>query len=157
MNTKPLIDRELTRFLHGGLSLTVATRDSDLHPNGAPCWAVRVHEEGMRVTVFLHEVSGREMLKNLEVHPEMAVLCERPSDHRGCQLKGMYLSWRATREDEHAEIERQIDGFMTELETIGIPRELFAGWELWPSIALDMRVTQKFDQTPGPGAGEPLR
>ena len=34
---------------------------------------------------------------------------------------------------------------------IGIPRAMSASAETWPCIALDIRVTQVFEQTPGPG------
>jgi hypothetical protein len=32
-----------------------------------------------------------------------------------------------------------------------------AGWKFWPCVAIDLRVTELYEQTPGPGAGELLR
>jgi hypothetical protein len=52
---------------------------------------------------------------------------------------------------------RQVEGFATDLEQIGFPRAMTAGWKAWPCMALEVHVSQLFEQTPGPGTGEPLR
>ena len=36
------------------------------------------------------------------------------------------------------------------------PRAMVAGMKIWPCVAIELRVTQLFEQTPGPGAAEPL-
>ena len=145
------------KFLESGLSITVATRDGELQPDGAAAWAARVHPDRARLTVFLYDEAAREMLDNLESHPEIAVLFDQPTSHRACQVKGVYLSSRRARAAERALIERQVEGFVTELGAIGIPRAMTAAWKTWPCTALELRVTHLFEQTPGPGAGEPLR
>jgi len=43
------------------------------------------------------------------------------------------------------------------LGKIGVPRRLTEGWNMWPCVALTMEVHELYEQTPGPGAGEPLR
>lgn len=135
----------------------MATRDSEFEANGASGVAVKAHADGTHLTVFLYSEAASEMLRNLETHPEMAVLCERPTDHRACQMKGVFESSRQARRPERAEIDRQFEGFLAELEGIGIPRVLSRNFKTWPAMAIQMRVTQLFEQTPGPGAGEPMR
>lgn len=157
MQTDPRISGELARFLESGLAIVIATRDDELQADGAVAWAARVHDDPARLTVFLYEQAAREMLKNLKSHPEIAIDFDRPSTHRACQVKGLYLSSRRARAAERALVERQVDGFAAELETIGIPRAMTAGWKTWPCLALDLRVTHLFEQTPGPGTGEPMR
>lgn len=157
MTSKPLIDDELARFIESGLSVTAASRDSELQAEGAVAWAVRVEEDRVHAAVYLHENAAPLMLRNLREHPEFAVLVDRPSNHRACQLKGIYVSSRRARAAERAEIERQANGFRAELEAIGIPRAMTVGWKLWPCVAIRFRVTHLYEQTPGPGAGEPLR
>ena len=144
-------------FLESGLSINVATRDEALQPDGAMAWAVRVHEDRLHMTVFLYAKSAPAMLRNLKVHPEIAVAFDRPTTHRACQVKGLVASTRRGKTTERAEVERQVDGFFTDLEAIGIPRAMVAGLKTWPCVAIALRVTQVFEQTPGPGAGEPLR
>ena len=156
MAGQPLISDELASFLESGLSINVATRDDELQPDGAMGWAVRVHDDRARLTVFLYEKAARAMLRNLKTHPEVAVALDRPTSHRACQVKGHFVSTRRGKATERAEVERQVDGFFTDLEAIGIPRAMVAGMKIWPCVAIELRVTQLFEQTPGPGAGEPL-
>ena len=152
-----VIPEELGAFLESGLAIVVATRNSDLEPDGAAALAVRVHENRATLTVFFFHEAATEVLRNLESHPEIALDLDLPTTHRACQVKGLYLSSRPAREEERPEIERQVEGFVADLEAIGIPRAMMAGWVLWPCTALEVRVTELFEQTPGPGAGEPLR
>ena len=144
-------------FLEAGRSLTVATRDGDLRPEGANAWAVKVHGDRRGLTVFLHEESARRLLRNLEAHPEIAILVDQPSLHRACQVKGTFLSSRKARANERKEIDRQVAGLADELARIGIPGTLLQGWATWPCVAFEVRASALFEQTPGPGAGEPLK
>ena len=151
------IGAELAVYLQAGISITVATRDGDLRPDGARAWGVRVHEDGEHLTVFLYEGAAPDVLRNLEAHPQIALAFDRPTDNRACQLKGLFVRSRRARDDEEDEVARQVDGFLRELETLGIPRAMTGGWRSWPCIAVELRVTHLYEQTPGPGAGEPLR
>lgn len=150
------ISTELASFLESGLSIVMATRDDDLRPDGALAWAARVHESGTHVTVYLHEQAAREMLRNLEKHPMIALDFDRPTSHRACQVKGTYRSVRPARDDEREFVLNQVDAFAADLEGVGIPREMEVGWQAWPCLAFEIEVAQLFEQTPGPGAGAPL-
>ena len=156
MTARRLISDELAGFLQSGVSINVATRDDELQPEGAIAWAARVHDDRSHVTVFLPESSGRAMLRNLKVHPEIAIVFDKATSHRACQVKGRFVSTRRSKVAERAEVERQLDELFVDLEMIGIPRAMAAAWKIWPCVAIEMRVTQLFEQTPGPGAGEPL-
>lgn len=156
MTARVLIGDELAEFLQSGLAIAVATRDDLLAPDGAWGWALRVEEDGTHVSVYLYEEAARAMLVNLEKHPEIAVVLDRPTTHRACQLKGTFVGARTADESERSEVRRQVDDFRADLEAIGIPKVMTAGWSYWPSIALRIAVAQVFDQTPGPGTGEPL-
>ncbi len=156
MKKKVLISDELADFLQSGLSIVVATRDGDLEPDGAVAWAARVEDERDRLTVYLYEEAARQMLRNLEKHPEIALDFDLPTTHRACQVKGTFVSARPAREEEHALVERQADAFGRDLEAIGVPFGMFAGWKTWPCIAFEVRVAELYEQTPGPGTGGPL-
>ena len=151
--TKAPIDDDLARFLESGLAITVATRDAQMQPDGSWAWAVRVEEEGFELSVFLYEEAAAAMLRNLTVHPEIAIVLDQPTSHRACQVKGRFVASRPARPQERAEIERQVGLFRIDLGGIGLPEGLTAGWVLWPATALRVRVTDVFEQTPGPGTG----
>ncbi len=157
MESAPRISDELAAFLESGLAIVVATRDGELQPDGASAWAARVHESRDRLTLFLHEEAGREMLRNLASHPEIALDFDRPTTHRACQVKGRLVGSRPARASERALVDRQAEAFAADLEAIGVPRVLTSGWRIWPCLAFEIEVTQIFEQTPGPGTGEPLK
>ena len=50
----------------------------------------------------------------------------------------------------------QWDGFLGSLEQIGIPRVATRAWVTWPAVAIRLRATAVFNQTPGPGTGAPF-
>jgi hypothetical protein len=157
VNTTPRIADELAGYLQSGLSITVATRDAELQPNGARAWAAVLDDDRSHLTVFLHESAAPPLVRDLEAHPEIAVAFDRPTNNRACQVKGVFVASRRARPGERAEIERQADGFLGQLETLGIPRAMTAGWRVWPCIAVTFRVDRLYEQTPGPRAGEPMR
>ena len=80
----------------------------------------------------------------------------RPEDDRACQVKGTFVSARPAADDEEALVRGQFEGFLRQLEFIGRPGESTRVWRVWPAIAVRLRVTAVFDQTPGPKAGAVL-
>ena len=157
MTLEVLIPKELVTFLQSGLSIVAATRDADLEPDGAAALAVRVHEDRAGLTVFFYQEAAERMLRNLKSHPQIALDLDLPTTHRACQVKGLYTSSRPALEEERPEIERQLESFAADLEAIGLPRTMMTGWKSWPCTAIEVRNTELFEQTPGPGAGEPLK
>ena len=50
----------------------------------------------------------------------------------------------------------QWNGFVNQLEQIGITRKAVLGWTIWPAVAIRLKVTSVFEQTPGTSAGTQL-
>jgi hypothetical protein len=151
-----MISDELAAFVSSGVSINIATRDRDLVPEGARAWAIRVEPDRTHLVAYLQEGAAAPILRDLEENGQVALALSRPTDHRSCQLKGRFVEARPCGPEERDEVERQADGFLRELDAIGIPRALTAGWVVWPCLAIRVRVTDLFHQTPGPGAGERL-
>jgi hypothetical protein len=151
-----LIPEDIATFLPSGLSIAVATRNAELVPDGARAAAAEVDPDRTHVTVYVPSKAGRRLLGDLEAHPQIAVLFVRPTDALACQLKGTFVGSRPARPAERREVLRQADGYLAELDAIGISRALTAGWSFWPCLALRVRVTDVYQQTPGPGAGAPI-
>lgn len=149
-----MMSEEVATFLESGISINIATRDAERVPHGTRVWSVLVEADRVHVTAYLHEDAAPRLLRDLEAHPEVALAFSRPSDHRSCQLKGIFLGSRAARPRERNLVAAQVEGFLTELEGIGIPRAATARWKSWPCVVLRIRVDELFTQTPGPGAGE---
>ncbi|HEY8549669.1 MAG TPA: pyridoxamine 5'-phosphate oxidase family protein [Vicinamibacterales bacterium] len=152
-----MIPDELAAFLQSGISISLATRDAALMPSGARVWAVKVDEDRVHLTAYVRHDASARVLADLEHNGQAALCFGRPADHRTVQVKGTFVEARPADEGERAEIDRQVGGFLYELEGIGIPRAMFGKYVWWPATAIRIRVHELFNQTPGPGAGEPLR
>ena len=151
-----MIDPRLASFLEEGIAVHLGTRNDRLEPGGARATAVRVDETGTHLTVFLPAIASRYVLPDLEANGQAAVVFARPTDDRSCQVKGEFVDARPATEEDRRIIAAQWEGFMVSLERIGIPRAIQAIWPTWPSIAIRLRATAVFDQTPGPKAGTPI-
>jgi hypothetical protein len=151
-----MIDRELASFLQEGIAIQLGTRNDRLEPNGVRVVAVSVENDGMHVVAYVPEVSGPQVLPDLEANGQTALVFARPPDERACQVKGTFVAARAATGDERAMVEAQWDRWLDRLTTIGFPRPMFDRWTTWPCIAIRVRVHAIFNQTPGPGAGAPI-
>ena len=152
-----MISEDLARFLEQGLSVLIAVRDENLAPYGVRVSAVAVDEDRTHITAYLHRSVAPKILKHLEDNGQAALGFGRPTDHRAYQVKGIFVGSRVCGPRERGFIQQQFEEFRRELEAVGIPRTMTAEWKSWPSVAIKLRVTELYAQTPGPGAGEAMR
>jgi hypothetical protein len=151
-----VIASDLAVFLEGGVSIYIATRNDRLEPNGARVAAVRVDPDGTHVTAYVPKIAATPLVADLGANRQVALGFARPSDDRACQVKGVFVSARAASGGERKLVDRQWEAFLANLAQIGFPAQATEGWKTWPSIAIRLRVTALFSQTPGPGAGAPI-
>jgi hypothetical protein len=151
-----MVDRELAAFLQEGIGIHIGTCNDRLEPNGARALAVAVADDGLHLDVFLAEGAARRVLPDLDVNGRAAVSFGRPVDDRACQVKGDLVNVRAAEPHEREPISVQFEAFLRKLEQIGIPSANAVRWPRWPAIAIRLKVTAVFEQTPGPGAGRQL-
>jgi hypothetical protein len=152
-----MIDADLAAFVQQRVGIHIGTRNQRFEPNGARALAVRVEDDGAHIVVYLAEVAAKRILPDLEANGQAAVSFGRPIDDKACQIKGTFVSLRVADSEERAAIVAQFESFLTNLEEIGIPRRLAQRWPTWPCMAIRLKATAVFTQTPGPGAGEPVR
>src|SRR5262245_20450731 len=148
-----MIDPELAAFLEQGVGIHIGTRNDQLHPNGARAVAAKVEGAGSHLVVYVAEIAAARLRADLESNGQAAVVFGRPEDERSCQVKGVFLDIRSATENERPLMQKQWDGFLGQLEMIGIPRVSATNWITWPAFAIRLKVTTIFEQTPGPQAG----
>lgn len=151
-----MIDEILAEFLQSGLGIHFGTRNEQLEPAGCRAAAVKVEDDGRHVVVYLPKAASPHVFDNLRTNGRAAVSMARPSDDRAVQLKGLMLfSWDAKPEEE--ELARsQWNGFLGQLDAIGLPGAATSSWKIFPCVAVRIKVTAVFNQTPGPDAGGAL-
>jgi hypothetical protein len=151
-----MISPDVASFIEGGNSIHVGSRNDRLEPSGCRAFAVIVDPDGTHLTVFLPQVAADDTLANFAANGQAAICVGRPSDDHACQVKGEFVEMRAVAPEERRVVDTQLEGLLRQLEMIGIPRVLVGGWNRGPYIAVRIRVTALFNQTPGPGAGAPI-
>ena len=151
-----MIDAPLAAFLQEGVGIHIGTRNAALEPQGSRALAVTVDADGRHFVVYVARVAAARILPDLEANGQAAVGFGRPIDDRACQVKGVFVEARDASDGERHAVAAQWDGFLASLEAIGIPRAAMRGWVTWPAVAIRLRATAIFDQTPGPGAGAPI-
>lgn len=149
-----MIDQQLAAFLHDGVGIHLGTRDDLLQPNGARAISLQVEPDGRHFHVYISSVAAERVLPDLQANGLAAVVCGRPVDERACQVKGVFVEVRETRADERAAALAQWEAYLVSLERIGIPRASTASWITTPDLAIRLKATAVFDQTPGPNAGK---
>jgi hypothetical protein len=151
-----MIEPALAAFLQEGLAIHIGTRNERHHPNGARGIAVTIDGDGSHAIIYVAKIAAARVLPDLRSNGHVAAVFCRPTDDRTCQIKGLFVSARPAREAERPVLLAQWDGFLLNLERIGIPRATLRAWTTWPAVAIRFRPTALFDQTPGPHAGAPL-
>jgi len=152
-----MLDKSLTEFLERGLAIHMGTRNGALRPNGCRVTAVRVEDQGRNLVAFLPKAVDPAVLQDLQSNGQAAVSFARPTDDRAVQVKGEFLSMRDAGPDEETFVLGQWRSLLTELDMIGLaPLTSTSTWLMWPCVAVKIRVTAVFSQTPGPEAGSVL-
>ena len=151
-----MIDQQLAAFLQDGVGIHLGTRNEQLEPNGARAIAAAVEDAGRQLVIYMADVAARRVLPDLKSNGQAAVVFARPSDERACQVKGTFVRKRRVTPDERMRAEAQWNAFLDNLEYIGIPRSSASTWTSAADVAIALKVTAIFEQTPGPDAGKAL-
>lgn len=152
-----MISPELQSFLESGVSLLIGTRDARMLPACMRAFGTRVEPGGTELTVFLPEATSATALANLRDNGRIAVAFSRIQDHYSLQLKGRAVELRPAALTERAVVQRYCSAFAESLAFVGMPPAMTLRMAHWPSHAVRVAVESVFVQTPGPGAGDPLR
>ncbi len=152
-----MLDKPLTEFLEHGLAIHIGTRDAAMRPNGCRVTAVRVEDQGRHLVAYLPKAATTAVLDDLRSNGQAALSFARPTDDRAVQVKGQFISARDADASEEAFVLGQWRSLIGELDAIGLaPLTSTNTWLMWPCVAVTIRVTAIFSQTPGPEAGAVL-
>jgi hypothetical protein len=151
-----MIDAELAGFLEEGIAIELATRNGRLEPHGVRIVAAVVEDDGNHLVAYVPAISAPQVLPDLESNGLAALVFSRPPDERSCQVKGTFVGARPSEPADLSVVQTQWERWLDRLAGIGIPRKALEHWHTWPCIAIRVRVTAIFNQTPGPGAGARL-
>jgi hypothetical protein len=153
----PVISDRVRRSIEPGTTVLVATVDTQGAPWCARGIALTSNDDLATITVYVPMATGQQVIQHAAVTHRLAVAATHPLEHLSIQLKGTITNTRIARDDEKPFVRERVMAFADALDEMGVPRRLGRSATHWPAFAVEMRVEEIFDQTPGPKAGSKLR
>lgn len=154
-----LLDAAHAEFIQSGVSVVVASRNAAFEPDVVRGCGCRVSRDRRRVTVLIDRARADSVLADFAANGMIAVVYSQPSTHRTIQLKGSDARLVDSAPADPALAEAHRDRWIAELCQLGYtPAFAAAVWGPLPRAlaAVAFTPTAAFQQTPGPGAGQPL-
>ncbi len=152
-----MIPDKVKESLAQGGQGAIASRDAKLRPIQMRTFGVKVHPNDTRVTCYIDELRSEQMITNFENNGRVALTKVSFHENDSYQLKGKFVSWRRTNEQEH-QFQDELNAQMREhLKQMGMPEEIIANWGYWtrkPGVAITFDVEKVFGQAPRPETGK---
>lgn len=151
-----IVTEDDARFMLGGVSISVASRDRRFVPSLARSAGCRLSADRQQVTVLVLRSQARQLLQDITDTGAIAVVFSEPSTHRTIQLKGLDASVHEALPDDASAADEHRTAFASDIIPLGYVRELayaIHGFTLDDMQAITFTPTDIFQQTPGPGAG----
>jgi hypothetical protein len=147
---------DIAELVREGVAVIVATRDDESRPELSRAWGPALSEDGERLTVCVEAAPDSAMARNLESGSPVAATLARLASQTTVQLKGAVVEVAAPTQARLDAVSVHVDGFVAETAVVGVPESLarsFVGPDL---LTVTIEVAERFDETPGAGAGTPL-
>ena len=151
-----MLSAELVEFVESGVSLLCGTRDVQLRPDCCRAVGAIVGRDRASVTLLLNPLTAKRTLANLAGGGPVAMTASRPIDYRTIQVKGTASPPRPATETEQMIAQRYLAAFTEALYLVGLQRAVVRRLRVAPAVAIELAITDVFQQTPGPQAGVKL-
>ena len=148
-----MIEQRLADFVHASPFFVLGTRDAKLRPHGTHVFGARMDPAARLLTVFVPQVLGGLVLPDLEATKVATVTTGEPVRSETYQFKGSVTDIRPMTDADFAVQEIYFAKFTAAVKMMQLPLEQWEVPPARPGIAVTIRVTDIFVQTPGPGAG----
>jgi hypothetical protein len=144
---------ELAQFIESGTSITMSCSNRRGQSDLLRAIGARIGGDQSTVTLFLSAPHARQILANLTDNPRVAAAFSRIVDLKTLQLKGDFIEAFAASEADREWIRNYVVAFSEQLYLTGMPKSVIQRMNREPAIGITFRVTDLFEQTPGPGTG----
>lgn len=109
-----------------------------------------------KVTLFTFEKDAQRLTRILSEGTKIAATISDGMNFKTLQFKGTCEKVYATTPEELEIVKAHNENQRELLASIGVTEESFALWKYEPSVAINMRVEEIFDQTPRVNAGSKI-
>jgi hypothetical protein len=139
-----------------GVAVIVGTCDASLVPAVSRGWGPVLSDDGTRLTLCVDAPAGSATRANLEAGSPLAVTMSRPTSYLSVQLKGPVFALGEPDAEALRMVEEHLESVTAETTAIGVPPTFMRTLAATELLAVGIEVTERYDQTPGPGAGRAL-
>ena len=147
---------DIDDLVRQGVAVIVATRDGASRPELSRAWAPELSEDGGRLTVCVEAAADSPMARNLEAGSPVAATVARLASHTTVQLKGPVVEIATPTQERLDAVTDHVDGFVAETAAVGVPESIARALVGPDLLTVTIAVAERFDETPGPGAGKEL-
>lgn len=152
-----MLEPDLSVLLQAGSALIVGTVSPDGEPRATRGWGLLVTDEERCWLRALVAADDPVTVGNLVVGARVAITAADVRTLQSAQVKGEVRSVEAPTAEDLEVVEQWGERLCEEiLDTDGTPPELMRRIKPLEVVAVELAVTDRFDQTPGPTAGSPL-
>lgn len=154
-----MFDDETTAFLMSGCALIIGTVRADGEPHAGRGWGldVTVDTDDRAEVHLLLDADDATTIELAAAGGAMAITAANVRTLRSVQMKGRSLGLAAPEAGDDERAHRYIDQFFTDIvDTDGTSPELLAKFQPRGFVACSVEIVERYDQTPGPGAGAPI-
>ena len=159
--TSAVLDAEHVAFMSGdAISSAVSARDASKQPSVAKGFAIRVRADRQTIEVFVDAQRAAGVLHDLSAGSPVAIVCSEPSSHRSIQVKGERARIEAIAPGDERFVAGKVEAIVAHIAPLGYGEPALRAYFAFTPSALTKVVfaaTAAFLQTPGPGAGAPLK
>jgi hypothetical protein len=159
MSSSLVFHQGLMDFIHQGLSITAASRDSRFIPSISKALACRILPELEQVQIFVNAAQASRLISDVASCQRIAVTYCLPSTHRTIQIKGIGAKL-VTSEPGDLEFTRcYVQALSRDLEKQGYDPAIVARYlQVEPEqlTVIYFRPDSVFEQSPGENAGAPM-
>jgi hypothetical protein len=140
------------------MSVIVASRNAELVADVVRGCGCRVSRDRRQVTVLVDSDRASSLREDIAANGMIAVVFSQPSTHQTIQLKGIDARVVRVTAADRAAARRHLHDWSADLARIGFDAPFAAALHggTGELTAIRFTPTAAFQQTPGPGAGQPL-
>ena len=144
-------------FLESGCALIVGTVGADGEPHASRGWGLDVLGDAPPRVRLLLDAGDEVALDHAAAGGRLAVTAASVRTLRSTQLKGVSLGLEASTPEVAERAKRYVEQFFTDIrDTDGTDRSVLERLVPAGYVSCAIQVDERFDQTPGPGAGAPI-
>ncbi|MDM0034176.1 hypothetical protein QTI33_18730 [Variovorax sp. J22P271] len=155
----PLLSPEHIAMIDKGVSTIVASRNAAHRPSLMRAVGAAIAPDGSELTVYLARSRSRQLLQDVAATGQVAVVFSEPMSHRTVQVKAREVELRSAVDADAPVLQRYLRSMEHEIGNVGLSAafvQAMLACRLDDVVAIHLRPSEAFDQTPGPKAGSAL-